>query len=80
MVEKWKHVNFRLIGDIVTDEVFIDASVGTEFTDGDELVFLFTEGFSDILHECAGRTVFTACNVFDVFWINDDPPGYVPGE
>ncbi len=71
--------DYGLIEEVVVDEIFIDAGVGAEFFYGNELVFLFTECFADILYEGAGRTVFTTGDVFDVFGINDEPPGYAPG-
>jgi hypothetical protein len=71
--------DYGLIEEVVVDEIFIDAGVGAEFFYGNELVFLFAECFADILYEGTGRTVFTAGDVFDVFGINDEPPGYAPG-
>jgi hypothetical protein len=56
----------------VTNEVFVDVGVLTEFVDGDELMFFLAIKFFDREQEIARSPGFTTHNVFDIFCVDDD--------
>ena len=60
----------------VFDEVFVDAGEEGEFFDGDEFVFGFAQGGTDLLQELACCAATTACDVFDITCVKDDTSRY----
>lgn len=68
MLKEWSSGD--LVGDVFLDGGEGDAEVGAEFFGGDDLVFFFVEGFSDLVDEVAAVAFTFASDALDVFWVN----------
>ncbi len=52
---------------------------GGEFLYSNKCISRFTESDADVLQELTGCAVATACNIFDILWVDDYPWWNFPG-